>query len=56
MPTCIKILINKKYKLNKMKIKFQSLDFLVPQVLADFVHIKVEKLERLYNEVIWCKV
>ena len=39
-----------------MKLKFQSLDFTASQELIDFVKGKVEKLEHLYDEIIWSEV
>jgi ribosomal subunit interface protein len=39
-----------------MKLKFHSLDFTASQELTDFIKGKVEKLEHLYNEIIWSEV
>ena len=39
-----------------MKLKFQSLDFTVSQDLTDFVQSKIEKLEHLYDGIIWSEV
>ena len=36
-----------------MKLKFQSLDFTASQELTDFVQSKIEKLEHLFDEIIW---
>ena len=39
-----------------MKLKFQSLDFTASQELTDFVQSKIDKLEHLYDEIIWSEV
>ena len=39
-----------------MKLKFQSLDFTASQGLTDFIQSKIDKLEHLYDEIIWCEV
>ena len=39
-----------------MKLKLQSLDFTASQELTDYKQSKVEKLEHLYNEIIWSEV
>ena len=39
-----------------MKLRFQSLDFTASQELTDFVQSKIEKLEHLYDEIIWSEV